>query len=121
MNGRDAIELRDVRAYGRHGADPHERDHPQPLDVTLRLELDLAAARASDDLRETVDYAAVHARILRIVRDESFRLLERLGDRILADLMRDERICCAELTLAKPGLLAGATPAVTVRSVRSAP
>jgi dihydroneopterin aldolase len=56
--------------------------------------------------------------LVRIVRDESFALLERLGDRILADVMADERILAAELTIAKPRLLAGATPAVTLRSVR---
>jgi dihydroneopterin aldolase len=117
---RDVIELRDVRAYGRHGANPHERDHPQPVDLGLRLELDLSAARATDDLARTVDYAALHARIVRIVREESFALLERLGDRILADVMADERILAAEVTIAKPRLLGGATPVVTLRSVRGA-
>lgn len=119
MIGRaDTIELRDVRAYGRHGADPHERDYVQPLDLRLRLEVDLSAARSSDDLSATIDYARLHARIVGIVGAESYRLLERLGDRILGDVMSDERILAAELTIAKPGLLAGATPAVTVRSVR---
>ncbi len=117
----DAIELRDVRAYGRHGADPHERDHPQPFDLGVRLEVDLSAARASDDLTKTIDYADLHARIVRIVRSESFALLERLGDVILVDVMRDERILAAELTIAKPRLLAGATPIVTLRAFRDGP
>ena len=115
------IELRGVRAYGRHGADPPERDRPQPLDLDLRLEVDLAAARVSDELADTIDYAGLHARILRIVATESYRLLERLGERVLAELMADARIRSAALTLAKPGLLAGATPAVTVRSERGRP
>ena len=118
MTPGDAIELRDVRAYGRHGADPHERDHPQAFDLGLRLEVDLAAARATDDLSATVDYAALHARIVAIVRTESFALLERLGDVILTDVMRDQRILAAELTIAKPRLLAGATPVVRLRSIR---
>jgi dihydroneopterin aldolase len=121
VNARDAIELSGVRAYGRHGANPHERDHPQAFDLGLRLEVDLAAARRSDDLAETIDYAALHARILRIVRTESYALLERLGDHILGDIMRDERILAAELTIAKPRLLGGATPAVRLHAFRDAP
>ena len=119
MSSFDSIELRDVRAYGRHGANVHERDHAQPFDLGLRLEVDLSAARGSDDLAQTIDYADLHARIVRIVRVESFALLERLGDVILADVMRDERILFAEVTIAKPRLLGGATPVVTLRSHRS--
>ena len=121
MRRYDRIELRDIRAYGRHGANPHERDHPQPFDLDLRLEVDLSAARATDELARTIDYAELHARIVRIVRSESFALLERLGDRILADVMRDERVVTADLSIAKPRLLAGATPVVTLRSVRDRP
>jgi dihydroneopterin aldolase len=116
----DFIEIRGIRAFGKHGALPGERDHLQPFDLDLVLEVDLAAARASDDLDRTVDYGAVHARIVRLVAERSFMLLERLGDAILADLMRDERILGAEITLAKPHLLDGATPAVRVHARRAA-
>jgi dihydroneopterin aldolase len=115
---RDRIEVRAIRAYGRHGANPGERDHPQPFDLDLRLDVDLAAARRSDRLEDTLDYAALHATIVLIVRERSYALLERLGDEILAEVMRDARVAAAELTIAKPGLLAGATPAVTLRATR---
>jgi dihydroneopterin aldolase len=114
----DTIELRGVRAYGRHGANPRERDYMQPLDLSLRLHVDLTAARHTDDLAATVDYADLHARVLRVVAEESYRLLERLGERILEETMRDERVASAEVTIAKPRLLAGATPAVTLRRTR---
>lgn len=113
------IRLRDVRAYGRHGADAGERDRPQPFDIDVELELDLERARRSDALADTIDYAAVHRRIVEIVGATSFALLERLGDEIVNDLMRDERIEAATLTIAKPELLAGATPAVTVATRRA--
>jgi dihydroneopterin aldolase len=76
------IAVRGVRAYGRHGADPGERDHPQPFDVDVTLELDLTKARRSDALVDTIDYAALHASIVRVVDATSFTLLERLGDEI---------------------------------------
>ncbi|HTW83076.1 MAG TPA: dihydroneopterin aldolase [Candidatus Sulfotelmatobacter sp.] len=114
----DTIELRGIRAWGRHGANPGEQDVAQPIDVELAFELDLRAARASDALGDTVSYADVQALVVGIVARERFALLERLGEAILTALLRDPRIVRARVTLAKPGLLAGATPAVTLHAAR---
>ncbi|MBC5800069.1 MAG: dihydroneopterin aldolase [Candidatus Eremiobacteraeota bacterium] len=114
----ETIELRNVRAYGRHGADPGERERVQPLDVRLRLDVDVQRARHSDALTDTLNYAALHARVLEIVATHSYALLERLGEVLLSDVMRDQRVSAAEVTIAKPRRLGGATPAVTLRSKR---
>jgi dihydroneopterin aldolase len=112
------IAIRDIRASGRHGALPGERDREQPFDIDLELDVDISRARTSDDLADTVDYGLVHARIIRLVAERSYVLLERLGDEILADLMRDGRIRHASVTIAKPKLMDGATPAVRVSAGR---
>ena len=117
----DVIALRGIRAWGHHGADPGEQDVAQPLDLDLVLDVDLGAARRSDELADTIDYAAVHAAVLHVVAAERWRLLERLGERILQTVMADPRVESATVTIAKPGLLAGATPSVTVRRRRAAP
>jgi len=108
------IEVRGIRAYGKHGANPGEREADQPFVVDVVLHLDLVVPCGSDELSDTLDYAAVAARVSGIVRDRSFRLLERLAGELLSDLMRDERVDSATVGIAKPGVLAGATPAVTV-------
>ena len=113
------IALRGVRALGRHGADPGERDAPQPFEIDLDLEVDVARARRSDALADTIDYAEVHRRIVAIVAETSFALLERLADEILADVMRDERILAARVTIAKPQRLAGSTPSVSLAAARA--
>ena len=112
------IELRGIRAWGRHGANPGEQRVPQPLDIDVHVELDLDAASSSDALGDTVDYAAVHAAVVRLVARERFALLERLADAILRELMRDGRIARARVSIAKPALLAGATPVVTLHRTR---
>jgi len=117
----DTIAIRGIRAYGKHGANPGERDHVQPFDLDLELDVDLGAARRSDALDDTIDYAALHGRVVKLVETESFALLERLGEVILAAVMRDDRIESARISIAKPGLLAGATPSVTLRTARVAP
>jgi dihydroneopterin aldolase len=116
---KDGIALRGIRAYGRHGANPGERVAAQALDLDVEGEIDLGRARASDALGETLDYAALHEQIVAIVRDRSFALLERLGDEIAAAILADSRIDAVTVTIAKPELLSGATPSVTVRAVRS--
>jgi dihydroneopterin aldolase len=114
----DHIALRDIRALGRHGADPGERERAQPFDIALELEADFGKARASDDLNATIDYAAVHRLVVDTVASTSFMLLERLADEILTRILRDARITAARITIAKPGILAGATPSVTLSARR---
>lgn len=114
----DAITLRRIRAYGRHGANPGERDHRQPIEVDLIVELDLQGAQRTDDLAQTLDYAALHQRIVRIVSTTSFALLEALGGALLDAVFADDRIARATVTLSKPQILAGATPSVTLTRAR---
>jgi len=112
------ITIRSIRVFARHGANPGERDVPQPFDIDVTLEADLRAARASDKLADTIDYAALHAAIMRVVAKTSYSLLERLGQDVIDAILADTRIVSAQVCIAKPGLLGGATPAVTVRQTR---
>ncbi len=55
----DRIELRGLRAVGLHGASPEERKQAQPFEVDVTIEADLRSPGRSDDLDDTIDYAAV--------------------------------------------------------------
>lgn len=110
----DRIEILGMHVFGHHGANPGEQDIAQPFDIDLLLDVDLRAARASDALADTVDYAALHALVGGIVARERYALLERLGQTILDAVLADSRIRHARVRIAKPRLLAGATPAVTL-------
>lgn len=108
----DVITLRDVRAYGRHGADPGERDNEQAFDISVTFEVDLRVAQYSDELADTIDYSGIHQRFIEIVERRSYALLERLAGDLLDALFTDTRIARAEVTIEKPRILAGATPSV---------
>jgi dihydroneopterin aldolase len=110
----DRVRLRGVVAYGRHGANPGERERPQPFDLEVTAEIDLGAAQTSDELSDTIDYAALHARLVRIVATTSYALLERLAADLLDAVFEDRRVLRAAVTVAKPGILEGATPSVTL-------
>ena len=55
--------------------------------VDVELSVDLAAASTSDDLRTTVDYGLVAARIVEECTKERVNLLERLAGRLAGILL----------------------------------
>jgi dihydroneopterin aldolase len=85
----DRILIAGLRELGIHGVLPEERLRPQPFEVDVELHVDLAKAGSSDDLADTVDYAAVCDAVSRVVAQESYQLLERLAQRI-ADVCRSD-------------------------------
>lgn len=78
----DSIQLRGIRAVGRHGVLDEEHRRAQPFEVDLDLEVDLAAAGASDALGDTVDYGAVAQLVVDEIEGEHSDLLEHLAARI---------------------------------------
>jgi dihydroneopterin aldolase len=110
----DRITLSGIRAYGRHGVSAAERVELQPFDVDLAIDIDLDAACRSDALADTLDYARLHDRLVAVVTGTSYLLLERLASELLEAVFADRRVRYAEVTIAKPRVLDGATPAVTL-------
>ena len=110
----DRIRIAGIRARGRHGVSQREREVEQAFDVDLTIECDLAGAAQDDEFAKTIDYARMHERVVAIVAGTSYALLERLAHAILDAVFQDERVLRAEVTVAKPGVLDGATPSVTL-------
>jgi len=88
----DRILISGIRELGVHGVLPEEQTRPQPFEVDLELVVDLAVAGKSDDLDDTVDYAAVCEAVSRVVSSEQYQLLERLAERIAEVCTSDPRV-----------------------------
>ena len=110
----DRINIRNIVAHGKHGANLGERDRSQPFHIDIELELDLSRASKTDELHDTVNYAGVYESTLKIVAERSYALIERLASAILDEIFRDPRIVRGTVTIAKPDLLDGATPSVSL-------
>ena len=108
----DRITIHNIVAHGRHGANPGERDRSQPFHIDVELDVDLSRPAETDDIADTVNYAGVYDTVLSIIEDRSYYLLERVASVILDELLSDPRIVRAQLSIAKPDLLDGATPTV---------
>jgi dihydroneopterin aldolase len=85
----DRIVITGIRELGVHGVLAEEQVRPQPFEVDLELRVDLTRAGETDELDDTVDYAAVCEAVSRVVSSEQYRLLERLATRIA-------EVCCAD-------------------------
>lgn len=110
----DRIALRGIRVRARHGADPGEREREQLFELDVVAELDLASAAASDEIADTLHYGRLYRRIVDVVRERSHVLLERVAADVIEALFEDARVARASVTVAKPELLDGATPSVTL-------
>ncbi|MGH9129487.1 MAG: dihydroneopterin aldolase [Acidimicrobiales bacterium] len=97
----DRIQLRGLRVLGSHGVGAPERGSAQPFEVDLDLAMDLGPAGASDALADTCDYAEVLQRVARVVAEESFALLEALGEAIAAAALSDTRVKAVTVSLRK--------------------
>jgi dihydroneopterin aldolase len=96
------IELRGLRVRGHHGVYGFERAEGQDFLVDVELELDLAAAAASDDVADTVHYGQLAERLAAVVAGAPVNLLETLADRLLAVCLEDRRVGAATVTVHKP-------------------
>lgn len=98
----DRIELRGLRLAAVVGVLPHERSTAQPLELDLDVVVDLAAAGASDDLSDTVDYGALCQAVDDIVSGSRFGLLEALAEAVAATVLaQDPRIAAAVVAVRK--------------------
>jgi dihydroneopterin aldolase len=97
----DQIALRGMRFLGRHGVSLAERMEPQPFEVDLVMELDLSRPAASDELADTVDYAAAYEIVRSIVEERSFRLIEALAGAIAEAILETFSVDDVEVAVRK--------------------
>ena len=99
----DRIVLTGLTFEARHGVNPSEKERPQRFEVDVELELGLAAAGSSDDLAETVDYAAVATFVRAVLDGPPVALIETLAERIATGLLeRFTRLDAVVVRVRKP-------------------
>ena len=117
----DRVRLTGLQVRGFHGVFEHERQDGQDFVVDAELELSTAAAAASDDLADTVDYGDLAGRLAAVVSGEPVNLLETLAARLADECLADPRVEAATVTVHKPQApipLTFADVAVTIRRTR---
>jgi phosphoglycolate phosphatase len=76
------IEITDLEIKSRIGVPEEERAEFQPLSVTLRFQISPSFRSLTDDVNQTVDYAAVAAAISEVAQASQARLIETLVENL---------------------------------------
>jgi FolB domain-containing protein len=97
----DLIELRGLRALGRHGVGDEERASAQPFEMDLDVTVEMGLAAASDDVADTVDYQTLAEVAVAVVEEQSFRLLEALAEAVAAALLAVEKVEAVSMVIRK--------------------
>lgn len=82
------IYLKNIRLYAYHGCMDEEEKIGSDYVVNLSVDVDLGTSSETDNLKDTVDYVALHS----IVKEEMSiraKLLERVADRILKRVLKE--------------------------------
>lgn len=116
----DRIEVTGLRVDCIVGLYPNERVVPQPLIVSLSLDIDTRAA-TTKGIECTIDYACLAGEVRFLMESSQFHLLETAGEAICAYILAPAppgvarpHIARACVQLEKPGVISGASPKVTV-------
>ncbi|MCL2884998.1 MAG: dihydroneopterin aldolase [Oscillospiraceae bacterium] len=98
----DAIYIKDLRVYAHHGVKEEEKRKGQPfiLDITLRT--DLARAGETDDIADTVNYAAVTRCVIETMQSGSDNLIERAAARVADAVLAQFPVNEVTVLLKKP-------------------
>ena len=115
----DAIGIDNLDLMTVLGVFPEERESPRRVVADLSLELDLARAGRSDDLSDTVDWAALCRHIREWAALQSFRLSEAFAEALAARVLAfDRRVRAVTVGVRKPGAfpeMPGVVPSVRIR------
>lgn len=104
MSGSAAVVfIRDLGVDAILGAFDWEREVEQRVLLNVRLHCDIAAAAATDDLPDALDYKAVSKRLLELVKESRCHLLETLAEQLADALLREFSASRVVLQLEKPG------------------
>lgn len=90
--------LSGIRADGRHGARPGEKDETQPFVVDLDLEVEVG----DDTIGGTADYRGITEAVRAVVSERSFDLIETMAEEVAHVCLGVDRVMRATVVVHKP-------------------
>lgn len=114
----DTIFVENLEIIGRHGVNDHERKFEQKFLLDIRATFDAAAAAASDNLDDTLNYVNFCRIARETIEAKPVYLIEKLALTIINRILEDARITSVSVTIRKPSVLASGVPGVTLTRSR---
>ncbi len=99
----DTILVKDLLIRGIIGIHDWEREKKQDILINIEMEADCRPAGLSDDFKDAVDYRAVTKKVIALVEDSAFFLVERMAEEIAAICLENPKVEVARVRVEKPG------------------
>ena len=117
----ETVHIENLRLECIVGVHPEEREHAQPLVISLSFPQDFDKAAATESLNETVDSSAVAGSARQVVIQGPLQLLETLARNLGVHLCERFALSSIRMTVKKPNAIAesdGAAVSLTVFRAR---
>jgi dihydroneopterin aldolase/D-erythro-7,8-dihydroneopterin triphosphate epimerase len=102
---KDQIQIKDLHLRTIIGITEEERRDRQDVLINLVLYTDTRAAGQSDHIDDAVNYRTVAKRVIRLVGESRFYLVEKMAVAIAAICLEDPRVEAVSVRVEKPGAL----------------
>ena len=103
----DIIFIESLRVETQIGIYPREKASRQTVEMDLRIGVSTASAGASDNIRDTIDYAVVVDRLRADLATLHFNLLEALAEHVATLLLEEFGAHWVQVRIAKLGMMRG--------------
>ena len=101
----DQIQIKDLHLRAIIGINDEERRNRQDVLINIVLYADTRRAGASDDIDDAVNYRTITKRVINIVEESKFYLVEKLAAEIAVICLEDPRVEEVSVRVEKPGAL----------------
>ena len=101
----DQIHIRDLHLRTVIGINDQERRDRQDVLINLTLDTDTRTAGRSDDIHDAFNYRTLAKRVIGLVENSQFYLVEKLAAEVARLCLEDTRVECVRVSVEKPGAL----------------
>ena len=108
MNNSDKMIIRNLKLPCYIGTKPEEQERTQVLVFNIEMELDCRPAGQSDNLADSMDYAALSEALAKLVVGRHFQLIEHLAEEVAKCCLSSNLVQFVKVAVTKSGSLAQA-------------
>ncbi|MBP9854292.1 MAG: dihydroneopterin aldolase [Candidatus Omnitrophica bacterium] len=97
-----SIHIENIRLRTIIGINDWEREHKQDIIINIHIHFDPKKSIQSDNIKDTIDYKTITKKVIDLVEQSNYYLIEKLADAILNVVMDDPLIMETTVKVDKP-------------------
>ena len=99
----DKILIDNLELFCIVGINDWERITPQKIIIDLKIETNLNSSIKTDDISKTVNYRTIVKKIIQIIGNSEYKLIESIAGKICEICFEEKNIFAVQISVYKPG------------------